>query len=48
MLEEESPIGIIVEFCTIITLYKSNGKEKMGCYIALKIVENCVHIRFVS
>jgi hypothetical protein len=48
MMEKEIAIFKIVEFSSIVILYKANGKDKMGTYISLEIQKNSMNIRFVA
>ena len=42
------PVLKIIEFSTVVTLNKSNGKKEVGSYISLEVKKNSVYIRFVT
>ena len=48
MLEKEISGLKIIEFSTVVTLNKSNGKKEVGSYISLEVKKNSVYIRFVT
>ena len=48
VVKKKFVVASVVEFSSIVTLQKMNGKRKMSVDITLKINKQAMHVRFVA